>query len=99
MFDVSKRIKYFRTQRGLTVNALANLAGISQSYLRDIELGNKKPTVEYLEYICDALKISLVAFFDEESEGERLKRLIDTLSASQKKALTEFLERMIGGGI
>lgn len=97
MFDVSGRIKYFRIQKGLTVNALANLAGISQSYLRDIELGNKKPTVEYLEYICDALGISLTAFFDEENEGEHLTKLTDSLSSAQRRALIEFLEKMING--
>ena len=69
MFDVSERIKYFRTKKGLTVNALANRAGISQSYLRDIELGNKKPTVEYLEYICEALNISLVTFLTSKKRG------------------------------
>lgn len=93
MFDVSKRIRYFRTQRGLTVNALANLAGISQSYLRDIELGNKKPTVEYLEYICDALKISLATFFDE-SEEDEVTRLVSHLTDTQKKTLCEFLKSM-----
>ena len=49
MFDVGARIKELRIKSGLTVNGLANKAGISQSYLRDIELGNKQPTVEYLE--------------------------------------------------
>ena len=62
MFDVGNRIKELRLRKGITVNALANLAGVSQSYVRDIELGNKKPTVEYLEYICDALNISLACF-------------------------------------
>lgn len=94
MFDVSKRIRYFRTKRGLTVNGLANLAGISQSYLRDIELGNKKPTVEYLEYICDALKISLVTFFDESEEQAELYRLIGTLTDTQRKKLCDFLRSM-----
>lgn len=37
------RIKELREKAGYTVNKLANLAGISQSYLRDIELGNKNP--------------------------------------------------------
>ena len=76
MFDVGGRIKYFRTKKGITVNALANLAGISQSYLRDIELGNKTPTIEYIEYICDALKISLVTFFDINDESEPLNKKI-----------------------
>ena len=92
MFNVGERIKYFRTERKLTVNALANLAGISQSYLREIELGNKKPTIEYLEYICDALKISLVTFFDVENEKDNLYHLISNLSDKQKKKLADFLQ-------
>lgn len=92
MFNVGERIKYFRTERKLTVNALANLAGISQSYLREIELGNKKPTIEYLEYICDALKISLVTFFDIENDKEEIYHLISNLSDKQKKKLSDFLK-------
>lgn len=63
--NVGKRIKELREKRNITVNRLANLAGISQSYLRDVELGNKNPTVETLSYFCDALDISLKDFFDE----------------------------------
>lgn len=91
MFNIGERIKFFRQKRGLTVNALANLAGISQSYLRDIELGNKKPTVEYLEYICDALKISLVTFFDVREDQDELFRLISELNTNQRNKLCEFL--------
>ena len=32
----------------------------------EIELGNKKPTIETLSYICDALEISLKDFFDDD---------------------------------
>ena len=39
--DIAARIKFFREQKGYTVNKLANLAGISQSYLRSVELGQK----------------------------------------------------------
>ncbi|MBO5906593.1 MAG: helix-turn-helix transcriptional regulator [Clostridia bacterium] len=95
MFDVSKRIKELREKSGLTVNGLANLAGISQSYLRDIELGNKKPTVEYLEYICDALKISLVTFFDFSSNDDELLSLIARLTAKQKDKLAAFLKSIV----
>ena len=95
MFDVAKRIRYFREKKGLTVNGLANLAGISQSYLRDIELGNKTPTVEYLEYICDALKISLVSFFDVEDDGDEMKRLINSLSKEQQDSLKTLLKSII----
>jgi transcriptional regulator with XRE-family HTH domain len=94
MFKVGERIRHFREERGLTINALANLAGISQSYLRELELGNKNPTVEYLEYICDALKISLVTFFDLKNEASETYKSIDSLSEKQKKRLIEFIESM-----
>ena len=95
MFDVSNRIKELRLQRGLTVNGLANLAGISQSYLREIELGNKKPTIEYLEYICDALKVSLVAFFDIPNDSDELIVAISVLNQKQKEKLAAFIKSMI----
>ncbi|MBQ7120427.1 MAG: helix-turn-helix transcriptional regulator [Oscillospiraceae bacterium] len=90
--DVGKRIKFFREKRKLTVNRLANMAGVSQSYLRDIELGNKQPTVEYLSYICEALNISLSLFFSDEQTDETLANLIKKLSNDQKQALIKLIE-------
>ena len=49
--DIGTRISYFRNAKQYSVNRLATLAGISQSYLRDVELGKKNPTVEVLSYI------------------------------------------------
>lgn len=95
---VGKRITYFRTAKGLTVNNLANLAGISQSYLRDVELGNKNLTVKTLSFVCDALGITLKEFFDEESkkelEEDPLLAKIYQLNPEQKNALLVFLETM-----
>ncbi len=96
--DIGKRITYFRTKKNYSVNKLANLAGISQSYLRDIELGNKNPTVELLSWICQALELSLKDFFDETySENvleDPLWTKIYSLTPSQKKALLAFLDAM-----
>lgn len=63
--DVSKRIIQLRESKNMSTNKLANKAGISQSYLREIELGKKNPTVEVLSYLCDALNLSLKDFFTE----------------------------------
>lgn len=41
---------------------LADKAGISQSHLRRVELGESRITVDHLEMICDALNISLKDF-------------------------------------
>ncbi|GFH92134.1 transcriptional regulator ClgR [Lachnospiraceae bacterium] len=97
-FDVSKRITYLRTQKNYSVNKLANAAGISQSFLRDVELGNKNITVEYLSYICEALDISLADFFSD-SFSERMSNDFVTskiyrLTEKQRAALLAFLDAM-----
>ena len=92
--DVGARIRYFREQRGISVNKLANLSGVSQSYLRDIELGNTQPTVEYLEYICYGLGVSLKSFFDTDAGLDPLDAAVAKLDGKQKKLLTEFLQSL-----
>lgn len=96
--ELYKRITFFRNQKGITVNKLANLAGISQSYLRDIELGHKKPTVEVLEFICDALGISLKEFFDDDImnnlQSNELFQQIYRLTPKQRQLLTNFLKSL-----
>lgn len=96
--EVGKRISQLRIQQQYSVNKLASLAGISQSYLRDIELGNKKPTVEILTYICDALHISLKDFFDDDSKNtinNQLITKIEQMDSSQREALLFFLDSML----
>ena len=98
--DVGKQITFFRTEKGYSVNKLAALSGISQSYLREIELGNKNPTVEILTYLCDALGITLGEFFNTEAKSsfleEPLIKLIYQLTPEQRETLTAFLSSMTG---
>lgn len=95
---IGKRITFYRNIKGMTVNKLATLSGISQSYLRDVELGNKNPTVETLSYICDSLDISLRDFFDDEIKNNvvsnELIRKIYKLTENQRKSLLNFLNVM-----
>ena len=97
--DVGKRITNLRATKGLTTTALAHKAGLAQSHLRDIELGNKNPTVETVSYICEALDISLAEFFSEELENslaeDEVLRIIYRLSKPQKDALLLFLKSLL----
>ena len=90
---VGKRIVELRQQRKLTTNKLANLAGVSQSYLREVELGNKNPTVEFLSYICHGLHISLHDFFAAErcEIDPYLLEMLQDMSLEQQFRLAEFL--------
>ena len=95
--NIGERIAHFRCAKGLTVNKLANLSGISQSYLRDIELGkNNNPSIEILDCICSTLNITLKDFFDIDYEfiDEPLRKEIIQLSSTQKENLYAFLKSM-----
>ena len=97
--SIAKQITRFREERGYSVNKLANLAGISQSYLREVELGHKNPTVEVLSYICGALKISLADFFNaycgRELSNDPLMREIYRLSPHERELLGKFLHSVL----
>lgn len=97
--DIGARISFFRTQKNYTVNKLANMAGISQSYLRDVELGKKNPTVEILSFVCDALDISLSDFFDDDTAkritSDPLLNTIYRLNSEQREALNLFLNTLL----
>ena len=96
VYPVGVRITYFREKKGITVNKLATNAGLSQSHLRDIELGNKIPSVETLYYICEALGITLKDFFDDAAEetlsSDPVVRRIYRMNDSQREKLLAFLD-------
>lgn len=96
--DIGKRIEYFRKQKGYSVNKLANLSGVSQSYLRDIELENKNPTVAFLTIVCTALGISLQDFFNDDDTisiaNNPLLQRIYKLNPEQQEALIKFLDTL-----
>lgn len=90
--NVAQRLIYLREKRGITTNKLANLAGISQSHLREIELGQRNPTVETLSFFCDALEVSLEEFFRESGDiNPFLESAVKRLSDSQQSALADFI--------
>lgn len=94
--DIGNRITTLRKRKGLTTNKLATVAGVSQSYLRDVELGNKNPTVEMLSYICDGLGVSLQTFFSEQPDEIEpcLQSALRSLSSEEQIKLAELVSLM-----
>lgn len=97
MIDVAKRLIYLREMRGITTNKLANLAGISQSDVREIELGQRNPNVETLSYFCEALEVSMSEFFNEDDSelNEFLVSSAKKLSQTQQLKLADFINEML----
>ena len=92
--DVSKRLISLRQRCGYTQNALAERAGVSQSHLRRVELGESDITVGHLQLLCDAMNISLKEFFAEASDTDEIAAAFSNLSPKQKKLLLAFLENL-----
>ena len=92
--NVSKRLISLRERCGLTQNGLAERAGVSQTHLRRIELGQADITVGHLQLLCDAMSISLRDFFDEESTSDETAAKLSKLSPKQKKLLLSFIESL-----
>ena len=62
---VSARILELCKQRGISINALANSAGISPSTIYSIlNTKSMNPGIVTIKQICDGIDISLREFFD-----------------------------------
>ena len=90
--DIGKRLLELRNRCWLTQNGLAEKAGVSQTHLRRVELGQSDITVGHLQLLCDAMDISLQEFFDIETRNDELSIAISKLTPKQKKLLIEFIE-------
>ena len=72
------------------------MAGLSQSFIRSVELGEKGITVDNLALICDVLQLTLAEFFEEPSESPgsvngELSAILHSMTPTQKAALLQFL--------
>ena len=92
--QIGDRIRFLREKSEYTQNKLAEKAGVSQTHLRRVELGQADITVGHLELICDALGITIKEFFNVNEESEELSAIISRLTPRQKKLLVEFLKSL-----
>lgn len=64
---VAKRITDLCNERGITVNALATLAAVPPSTVKNIIYGvSKNPGIATIKMLCDGLDITLVDFFNDD---------------------------------
>ncbi|MDR1114296.1 MAG: helix-turn-helix domain-containing protein [Candidatus Margulisbacteria bacterium] len=65
-------IRQLREQKNLTLEELADLAGISYKYLQEVETAKYSFTVSVLHSVTKALNISLTEFFQKVETRSRL---------------------------
>lgn len=64
---VRARILELCWERGITVNKLGTISGVTQSTLSNIVNGrNNSTTVSTIKKLCDGLEIPIIEFFDSD---------------------------------
>ncbi len=58
--DIGKRIKNLREEYNYKLKDLAELSGLSFSYISEVELGKKKPTFDTLEKLAKGFGVSII---------------------------------------
>ena len=101
MSDIAKiigqRIRNYRTQKGLSQEKLAELAGCHPTYNGQLERGEKNATLESVEKIASAMDISLSELFDKlgKSGGNNIAAKCYDLVASKNEAEQKQLYKML----
>lgn len=90
------RIKFIREGKKMGLNETAELAGISGSYLSNIENGIKKnPSMKTLSKIASALEVSVDDFFKGEETISAEGDYKPTLSIKEQEMLDAQAEDML----
>lgn len=67
---VKERILELCKERGITINKLGTISGVTQSTINNIISGrNNSTTIATIKKLCDGLEISILEFFN--SDGFR----------------------------
>ena len=99
--NLGKRIREARTEKHYTQQQLAEMAGIGQMYLGEIERGTKMPSLKSFIRIIETLDVSAdYVLRDELSSGEHyiydeITQKLKGLSPKQRKAASEILDAYI----
>jgi transcriptional regulator with XRE-family HTH domain len=69
---LGRTVRSLREERGMALRELADLAGVSSSFVSQVERGIANPSVASLRRIAEALGTSIGALFDGRESGGKL---------------------------
>ncbi len=98
---IGNRIRQYRSNRGITQEELAYMIGSSSAYICNVELGKKKPSLQMLSEIADAMNLTVNDFLYDRKPAD-VDSITDILTLfNQEKQqriirhLTEFIQTII----
>ena len=78
-----QRLKDARKAQGLSLDAIANLSGVSRSMVSQIERGESSPTISTLWNLTRALNVDFAGLIEQREQGDK----IDVLPANEVPAI------------
>jgi len=69
------RLKQARRDKGLSLEAVANLSGVSRSMVSQIERGESSPTIATLWNLTRALQVDFAGLLDQDGASDRIEVL------------------------
>jgi len=89
-----QNLREYRKERGISQAILAEKCETSTSYIGQIEIGNRFPSLEMIEKMAVALHVKPYLFFcdaDENTEDKPLRKKPKAISDDVKKTLIKNL--------
>ena len=101
---MGKRIAAIRRERGWSQEGLAAETEVTASYIARIEIGIRRPTLDVLGQIADALEVPIWRLLTEnrmtteerswKRNARELSELVDDMPAKDVKLLTQLARRI-----
>ena len=92
---LGEKLRELRKQRGLTLDKLADLAGLSKSYLWELEnRESQRPSAEKLTALADALGVAAAYFLEEDVRAPEERHLDEAFFRGYQKLEPDAKEQL-----
>lgn len=92
---LGEKLRDLRKERGLTLEKLAEQAGLSKSYLWELEnRESQRPSAEKLTALGDALGVSTSYFLEEDARGPEERHLDEAFFRGYQKLDADAKEQL-----
>ena len=99
--NLAERLKSARRAKEMSVYKLSQISGVSQTHIRDLERGDRNPSLDTLDRLAKPLGLSLSDLVRENEEvsflnakEQKLLTLFRALPERQAQTLLEFLDTL-----
>lgn len=92
-----ENLKKFRKNEGLSQMKLAEYCNTATSYIGEIEIGRRFPSIDLIEKIADVLRIEPYLFFKNQTDNHPIdtEHIFPRLPASMKKQIETQIKTQI----